>query len=84
MNAGLLGAGQGKGDAELLTLAEASALLRLSRNTVYKLCRETSLPARKVGRQWRVRRGDLIRWLARSGALPRVRPLAADDTLAQW
>jgi excisionase family DNA binding protein len=47
----------------LLTLEEAAALLRVSPNTVYKMCREGKIPAAKVGRQWRILETELANWL---------------------
>ena len=38
---------------EILTTAEAAKLLKVSPSTVQKLAREGSLPAFKVGKQWR-------------------------------
>ena len=37
-----------------MTVEEASALLRVSLNTVYRWCRAGRLPAKKVGRDWRI------------------------------
>jgi excisionase family DNA binding protein len=67
----------------LLTLVEAADRLRLSPNTVYKMCREGELPARKVGRQWRIREEDLANWLRQdSSSEPSTRPGAIRDPLA--
>ncbi len=38
---------------EILTTAEAAKLLKVSSSTVQKLARDGSLPAFKVGKQWR-------------------------------
>jgi len=49
---------------EVLTVAEAADLLKLSRYTVRELARSGELPGRKVGRGWRFVRGaimDLVR-----------------------
>jgi len=48
---------------EVLTLEEASELLKLSRSTLYNLARRGKVPARKVGRSWRFVKLNLIRWL---------------------
>lgn len=66
-----------------LTLAEAAAQLRLSRNTIYKLCRSGELPAVKVGRQWRIRSRDFATWLDNSRATSNTRPGAGADRLAR-
>jgi excisionase family DNA binding protein len=66
---------------DLLTLAEAADRLRLSLNTVYKLCRNREIPATKVGRQWRIRTADLdIRLTSERSGL-RARPGAGADPL---
>lgn len=48
---------------ELLTVAEVADLLRVSTMTVYRLIRGGELPAVRVGRNYRVRRGDLDSYL---------------------
>ncbi|WP_462187216.1 MULTISPECIES: helix-turn-helix domain-containing protein [unclassified Frankia] len=50
-------------DDEVLTVDELVAWLRLSESTVLKLLSERAIPARKVGHQWRVRRGRVRDWL---------------------
>ena len=37
--------------------------LGVKRETVYKLIARKKLPARKVGRQWRLRRGEVDAWV---------------------
>jgi len=43
----------------LLTVAEVAAVLRLSVKTVRRMIARGELPARQIGRQWRVRRTHL-------------------------
>jgi len=47
----------------LMTTEEVIAYLRVNTRTVYRLIQAGDLPAVRVGRQWRVRRGDLDAWL---------------------
>jgi excisionase family DNA binding protein len=47
----------------LLTANEVADLLRVSTMTVYRLIRAGELPAVRVGRNYRVRSGDLDRYL---------------------
>jgi excisionase family DNA binding protein len=55
----------------LMTTEEVIGYLRVNARTVYRLIQTGDLPAVRVGRQWRVRRGDLDGWLERSRtALP--------------
>lgn len=48
---------------DVLTADEAAALLRVSVKTLYRLVSDGRLPGRKVGRAWRFRRSDLMRYL---------------------
>lgn len=68
-------------DVNFLTLAEAAARLRISNHTVYKMCRNGEIPARRVGRQWRIRVSDLDDWLARQTPELSARPGGSVDPL---
>jgi excisionase family DNA binding protein len=57
---------------ELLTVKEAATLLKATPNTVTIWCRAGQLPAMKIGRQWRISKGELDRMVSR--------PLGADKT----
>jgi excisionase family DNA binding protein len=48
---------------EVLTVREVAAYLRVSRVTVWRWCRQGTIPASRVGRNWRIRREDLLRLL---------------------
>lgn len=50
-------------DDDVLTVDELVVWLRLSESTVLRLLSEHAIPARKVGHQWRVRRGRVRDWL---------------------
>jgi len=52
---------------EVLTLQEAAEFLRCSADTVKRHALAGSLPASKIGRQWRFRRADLDAWLVEGG-----------------
>ncbi|MEM7534340.1 MAG: helix-turn-helix domain-containing protein [Chloroflexota bacterium] len=46
----------------LLTVQEVADILRVSRSTVWRWCRDGTLPsAVKVGRNWRIRQHELER-----------------------
>ena len=49
--------------AEILTLPEVATLLKVAEKTVYTMAQKGSLPAFKVGGQWRFRRADLDSWI---------------------
>lgn len=50
-------------DAEVLTVAEVAAYLKISPTTVWRHCAQGKLPAFQIGRQWRVERRDLDVWI---------------------
>jgi excisionase family DNA binding protein len=50
------------GDA-VMTLEETAAFLKVSETTVYQLLRDGQLKARKVGREWRFLKSQLITYL---------------------
>ncbi len=47
----------------VLTLTEASELLKCSEKTLTKLAKSGEIPSFKVGMRWRFRRGDLDQWM---------------------
>jgi excisionase family DNA binding protein len=48
---------------KLMTLEEVADYLRLSNDTVYRMANTGTIPACKVGNQWRFRREDVDAWL---------------------
>ena len=50
---------------DILTVTETAELLTLSEEHVRRLARARKLPARRVGRQWRFSRRQLIDWIER-------------------
>ena len=48
---------------EILTIKEASQFLKIGKTTLYKLARNDEIPARKVGREWRFVRSQLLEWM---------------------
>jgi len=48
----------------LLTVNEVAKLLRLSPQTLYKMLEQGSIPAVKVGCQWRFERSKIKAWLS--------------------
>ena len=47
----------------VLTPAEISGLLGISRNTVYELLHSKDFPAFRIGKQYRVSRARFMAWL---------------------
>ena len=63
-----------------MTVKELSDYLRLDRMTIYKMLKEGSLPASRIGHQWRFFREDIDEWI-RSRRIGRESPaiLVGDD-----
>ncbi len=53
----------GSPDREILTIEEASELLGVSIKTFNKVLHTQSIPARKIGREWKFARRALIDWV---------------------
>ena len=54
----------GSPDREILTIEEAAQLLGVSVKTFNKVLHSESLPARKIGREWKFSRAALVAWVA--------------------
>jgi excisionase family DNA binding protein len=48
----------------LLTVSEVAAAMRVSNMTVYRLIKNGDLPALRVGKNYRIREGDVARYLS--------------------
>ena len=49
-------------ESELLSVDDLIRLLRISKGTAQRWCRDGKLPAAKIGKAYRIRREDLDRW----------------------
>jgi excisionase family DNA binding protein len=47
----------------VMTIAELSKYLKISRSTLYKLAQDGKLPGQKVGRHWRFHGAVINQWL---------------------
>ncbi len=54
-------------DREILDVQGAATLLGVSKTTIYKLAQQGSLPAARVGKEWRFARKNLIDWISLGG-----------------
>jgi excisionase family DNA binding protein len=54
----------------LLTLKEVAQLLRLSPQTLYKMLRDGSISAVKIGSQWRFDQEQIRSWLQSRASAP--------------
>ena len=57
-------------DRELMTVREVASYLNCHYMTVYKLVRTGDLPAFRLGSDWRFRRSDLEKWIAKKQVRP--------------
>lgn len=48
---------------ELMTIAEAVEMLRMRRQTIVDLVKRGEIPGRKLGREWRISRSQLLRYV---------------------
>lgn len=56
----------------LLTVPELATVLRIGRNTAYRLVDAGSIPSIKIGRQIRIYREDVIRFVSNSSGLAEI------------
>lgn len=71
----------GSNDPEILNLEEAAALLGVSVKTFNKVLHSQSIPARKIGREWKFSRRALIDWVGsgKSGEFYREIPTQEEE-----
>ena len=65
--------------AELMTLEEVSQYLRVTKKTIYRLLRRGSIPAAKVGHQWRFKKASIDNWLQEKSSGYEASILVVDD-----
>ena len=50
---------------QILTIKDVAAILKLAEKTVYSMAQDGELPTFKVRGQWRIRRIDFDKWIAK-------------------
>ena len=65
--------------ANLMAIKETAEYLRLNYMTVYKLAQKGSIPASKVGGNWRFKKETIDNWLTRQTMSGRGAVLVVDD-----
>jgi excisionase family DNA binding protein len=65
--------------AKLMTVEEVADYLRVTEKTIYRLLDRGSIPATKVGRQWRFNTASIDKWLQRNSAKAKASILVVDD-----
>jgi excisionase family DNA binding protein len=58
----------------LLTVRDLAALLNIGRNNAYEMCHRPGFPAIRLGKQVRIPRDALMRWLDAQTESPAVPP----------
>lgn len=64
---------------QLMTLEEVAAYLRVTKKTIYRLLERDSIPATKVGRQWRFDKDSMDDWLRQRSVGTKASILVIDD-----
>lgn len=49
-------------ESELLSVDDITKILRISKSTAQRWCRDRRLPAAKIGKAYRIRKEDLDKW----------------------
>lgn len=50
-------------DHEVMTLREVSEFLKIGTTTIYTLARNKKIPSRKIGREWRFLKSEIVEWM---------------------
>lgn len=70
-------------DKDLLRIEEVAEILRVSRDTVYRLAAKGEIPGNKIGRIWRFQRGAIESWASQRIGEERGRRQRAEAELAE-
>jgi excisionase family DNA binding protein len=65
--------------SQLMTVEELGKYLRFTRKTIYKMLKEGSLPAIRIGNKWRFDKAAIDDWLQQSIEGSKIRILVVDD-----
>ncbi len=63
----------------LMTVGEVADYLRVTKKTIYRLLEQGTIPATKVGHQWRFERSSIDDWLQRNSVGVKASILVIDD-----
>jgi excisionase family DNA binding protein len=71
-----------------MTLEEVAAYLRVHESTVYRLLKKQSIPAFKLGSDWRFNQESIDKWIAQgeqehATPRPRQRPQSSESPAAR-
>ena len=68
-----------------MTVRELSEYLKLDRMTIYKMLKERTVPASRIGHQWRFFRADIDEWIhsLRAGTKPEAMVIVSDTATGE-
>jgi excisionase family DNA binding protein len=77
---------QGKGpsieeDCEILTVKQAAQFLNLDPNAIYTKCAKGDLPYFKIGKGYRFKKEEILKWLEKKKEVPEI---SVDDFVSQY
>lgn len=50
-------------ELKFITLEEAARMLQISKRTVFRMVHRRTIPALRVGGQWRIRESEFRKWI---------------------
>ncbi|MEZ4873452.1 MAG: helix-turn-helix domain-containing protein [Bdellovibrionales bacterium] len=50
----------------LMTIEDLVSYLKISKETIYKMAQRGSIPATKIGNQWRFQKDQIDKWLSKN------------------
>jgi excisionase family DNA binding protein len=74
--ADLMAQAEHRGEDPIMTVREVSSYLQCHPASVYRLLRQSHIPAFKIGRDWRFRRSAIDEWLSGSTDNADSKPLS--------
>ncbi len=71
---------------DVLVATEVAELLRMCVKTVYRLAETGVIPGKRIGRSWRFRHGDIVKFLGEQKPIITavVQPGCSTGILATW
>lgn len=53
---------------DVVTLSQLAEFVKFSKNTIYRAIKEEKLEAFKIGRDWRIEKSAVLKWIKRNNA----------------
>ena len=55
---------------EVVSAADLARMIHVSRSYIARLCRKGTIPAKKLGATWMIRKQDADKWMAKQSKIP--------------